>query len=265
MPFIVEKKEKIQLNYFKKLTFYTHIHDYVELFWVKKGRTLFSVDGEDFIVKSGDIGISFPNQVHSYQDLEPTEGIICIFSHKSFEDLLAVFRENLPQCPVVFAKQVDPQLPELFMRALESDQIEAPFSDAMRKGYVSVILGKILPTISLRPINMDDSNTLQSILRYCGEHYGQDINLEKMAADLHISKYHISHLFGERIHLSFPDYINMLRMQDACMRIDAGESITDAAEEAGFLSIRSFNRVFKKNKGMTPVQYRKRAKEVLGD
>jgi len=153
-------------------------------------------------------------------------------------------------------------LPELFASALKSDQMEAPYSDAVRKGYVSVILGKLLPTISLRSINMDDSNTLQSILRYCGENYGQDIKLEKMASDLHVSKYHISHLFGERIHVSFPDFINMLRLQDACMRLEAGENITTAAEGAGFLSIRSFNRVFRQKMGVTPLQYRKTERKM---
>jgi len=84
MPLIVEKKERINLRAFEQLTCLAHIHEYVEMFWIQKGRCQFSVDGVDYMVQSGDIGICFPNQIHAYQDLEPTKGIICIFSHKSF-------------------------------------------------------------------------------------------------------------------------------------------------------------------------------------
>lgn len=56
------------------------------------------------------------------------------------------------------------------------------------------------------------------------------------------------------------DYINELRVRDAKQLLEAGEMpISEIAFEVGFESLRSFNRVFYKQTGMTPTDYRTNA------
>ncbi|MBE6956966.1 MAG: AraC family transcriptional regulator, partial [Ruminococcaceae bacterium] len=86
--------------------------------------------------------------------------------------------------------------------------------------------------------------------------------LDILAEQLHLSKYYISHVFTERLNLSFPDFINGLRVESACRRLDRGYSVTDAAFEAGFNSIRSFNRNFERVKGVAPSEYKKQVRNA---
>ena len=69
---------------------------------------------------------------------------------------------------------------------------------------------------------------------------------------------YISHLFAYRIHQSFPDYVNALRLNEAIhLMHHAGRTLSDISATCGFSSIRTFNRAFLKKYGITPSQYRK--------
>jgi AraC-like DNA-binding protein len=92
-------------------------------------------------------------------------------------------------------------------------------------------------------------------MAYCAENYNLPLTLDSVANELHISKYHISHLFSYRIKVSFCDFLGRLRVNDVCKRLRLGEDVTTAALAAGFNSIRSFNRMFMKIVGVTPTQY----------
>ena len=79
-----------------------------------------------------------------------------------------------------------------------------------------------------------------------------------LAAALSLSEGHISHLFTYRLHQSFPDYINALRTNEAIRLLRNPKiSISDVCTSCGFNSIRTFNRAFLKQYGISPSQYRK--------
>ena len=75
--------------------------------------------------------------------------------------------------------------------------------------------------------------------------------------ELHISKYYISHLFSDKLHISFNDYVNSLRVSHACRYLRDGTlSVTEVAAKVGFGTLRTFNRAFSKQIGCTPSAYR---------
>ena len=58
--------------------------------------------------------------------------------------------------------------------------------------------------------------------------------------------------------ISICEYIHSLRVEDAkVLLMQTNQSVTDIAEELGFGSIRTFNRVFLEKTGMSPREYRK--------
>ena len=77
---------------------------------------------------------------------------------------------------------------------------------------------------------------------------------------MHLNKYYISHIFNERLNISFTDFINSLRIEHACSLLERGANITEVALSSGFSSVRTFNRVFLQTLNTTPRDYLK-AKE----
>ena len=261
MSFFYESKDRLECRAFSELTYNDHFHDHLEMFLLESGSTCARADGVEHPIRAGELFLAFPNQIHSYQDSTECRGIICIFPGRPFEDLMPLFRRCIPASPVVSADRLPPQTAALLHATHEAMQLEPPFRDAVIKGYLSVILGLVLPLMDLRDTGGTSSDTVQSILRYCAENYQHDLTLESVAEELHISKYHISHLFSQKIRIGFSDFINMLRVQEACRLLKQGVGITQASVEAGFNSIRSFNRVFLKQTGLTPLKYQKKHRE----
>lgn len=254
MPMFYQPQAHLECRRFDSLTFGEHFHDHLELVFLAQGASSVRVDTVSYALQSGDVLLTFPNQLHSYQDSDACQGILCILPHRPFEDLAPVFRQCVPACPVIPHSALPPQVPALF-EALVCTPAQEPYSDTVRKGYLGVLLGTLLPLMTLRRVGESSSDTVQSVLRYCAENYQQELTLESVSHELHISKYHISHLFSQKIHIGFSDFINTLRVQDACGQLKQGVGITQACVQAGFSSIRSFNRVFLRQMGMTPRRY----------
>lgn len=90
-----------------------------------------------------------------------------------------------------------------------------------------------------------------------------DLNLDKLAQALGISKHHLSETLNSYAHKSFYQYINELRIQRAIeqMRFLSGKELPvnmlTLAYDCGFKAKSSFNQYFKKITGVTPTEYYK--------
>jgi len=90
--------------------------------------------------------------------------------------------------------------------------------------------------------------------------------LETLAQELDLSISHISRIFSHKLKISFSDYINGLRLNTAVNLMNTSNiTITKAAAYAGFPTIRTFNRVFIEQYGITPSQYRQTQKRSSED
>lgn len=94
-----------------------------------------------------------------------------------------------------------------------------------------------------------------------GHFIDEDISLTKMAEDLGYSPFALSRVFSRTFHTNFNGYLNDLRLNLAVNLLEnSEETITGLAMEAGFTSMRTFNRVFGERYRMSPREYRKRRK-----
>lgn len=87
------------------------------------------------------------------------------------------------------------------------------------------------------------------------------LSLEQLATRLDASKHHVSQVINARLGVSFFDYINQLRVEEARRLLSETRRrelhVIEIAYKAGFNNKVSFNAAFKKATGMTPTEYRK--------
>jgi AraC-like DNA-binding protein len=87
-----------------------------------------------------------------------------------------------------------------------------------------------------------------------------------VAAALGITVHELSQLLNNRMHLSFPDFINGFRVQAFKERIKEDDwhkyTLIAVAMQCGFSSKTSFIRTFKKITGMTPSDYLRQLQEA---
>jgi len=99
---------------------------------------------------------------------------------------------------------------------------------------------------------------LIKVKRLIEEHYiDPDLSLNLLAEECGTTTSYLSKLFKESFGINFVEYLNHHRIDQATILLDSGtDTIGEIAIATGFNSQQNFIRVFKKQKGKTPGQYR---------
>jgi AraC-like DNA-binding protein len=106
----------------------------------------------------------------------------------------------------------------------------------------------------------------EMILEWIDRHYKEEFNLDRLAAELHLSPYHISHLFREDMGCSITEYIIVKRLKEACFLLATSSlSIKEISKQIGLNSDSYFCHMFKKHMGVSPNQYRSQSKKAFAN
>lgn len=99
----------------------------------------------------------------------------------------------------------------------------------------------------------------ERILEWINEHYAEPFHLERMAQDLHLTPWHLSHLFKECTGSTISNYIAAIRMRQAILLLTTtNRSVSEIGEAVGLTNSSYFCKFFKDHMGITPYQYRKK-------
>ncbi|MBS6195052.1 MAG: helix-turn-helix domain-containing protein [Clostridiales bacterium] len=108
--------------------------------------------------------------------------------------------------------------------------------------------------VSLQP---QHSGSLDLIRNYVDIHYMENLTLADLADRFFISYSHLSKSFHETFHMSFRDYLRMLRMEHALALLkDPNHSIQQIAVDVGYENAFNFSRAFKAQYGVSPNHFR---------
>lgn len=103
----------------------------------------------------------------------------------------------------------------------------------------------------------DHAGLMSHVLEYVNANYDREISLGGIAAELQLSIAYSSRLFKKSTGKNFMDYLIDLRIERAKqMLMDSAETVQRIGEKVGYMNTQSFIRIFKKNVGVTPGQYR---------
>ncbi|MBQ8173940.1 MAG: helix-turn-helix transcriptional regulator [Clostridia bacterium] len=99
---------------------------------------------------------------------------------------------------------------------------------------------------------------LQSAIEYIHAHVANDLTVEQICREAHVSKFHFCRLFKETIGLTVMDYVLSTRLLQAKTLLRTTTlPIGEISERCGFSSISYFSRVFRAEEGVSPRAYRR--------
>lgn len=114
----------------------------------------------------------------------------------------------------------------------------------------------IFPEVSTLPILKKE---VQDVIQYIESHYQDKITLEMIADHVNFSENYLCRVFKEQVGTSLITYINQVRMNKAADLIMKGSMyMKEVASLVGISDQFYFNRLFKKQFGISPSEYKPR-------
>ena len=100
---------------------------------------------------------------------------------------------------------------------------------------------------------------VRSAVDYIERHLAEDLDLDRIAAALHYSKYHLHRAFSATVGLTIHDYLKRRRLTEGARRlIESDQPILEIALTSGYESQQAFSAIFKEMYKLSPGQFRER-------
>lgn len=244
---------KPELRFYKGRTgsFPAHLHNEIEMKCMMEGTQYAYCDGEKYLLKPGDVFIACPNQIHGFGTTgEECRAYVLIVKPSVLGETGRFLQENIPTKPV-WNGILDDTI--LQMCGICHQEHSAHKDPTLVYSLLGCLLQMLFRKMTFDTQSAQEQGSVRRILQYCAEHYKENIRLEDLAEHVFLSKSHVSHIFSEKLKMSFPDYINTLRTAEAAKLLtQGGYTVSEVSELSGFGTIRSFNRAFRKQYGISP-------------
>ena len=242
-----------------------HYHEFCKILLLLSGGGGYYVDGQRYQLQAGDIVLLGSRSIHK-PELDgsvPYERIIIYvdpgFLQRSSTgkcDLLSVFsgeKGHVLRLPENRRKRV-------FQLAanLEEDLKSGEFGQDILSTTGLLRLVVELGRARQRSDALDDSSMMprsdriRDILRYIDSHLAEDIDIDEIARQFFISKYHMMRQFRQETGTTIHLYLTQKRLMLARSLLDGGMRATEACYRSGFRSYSSFTRACAKHFGATP-------------
>lgn len=107
------------------------------------------------------------------------------------------------------------------------------------------------------PCSAVTNKIIRDVITYINNYYMSNISLVDIAAQFFLSKEHLSRLFKKETGQNLFSYIMKLKLTEAKRLLrETTMTLEDIAYQLGFSNGNYFSKVFKKNCGLTPSEYR---------
>ncbi len=242
-----------------------HYHEFCKLLLLISGSGGYFVDGQRYLLQSGDILLLGSRSIHRPELEAGTvyDRIIIYISPEYLQlssaddcDLLSLFSGEKGH--VLRLKESKRKPLFQLAAALERDLAGEAFG---REILCSTGLLRLLVEIGRRmrqaeifgpsPV-LPQNERIREILQYLDAHLTEDIDIEALAQTFFISKFHMMRLFRQETGTTIHLYITQKRLMLARAYIAGGMRATEACYRCGFRSYSSFTRACAKHFGSTP-------------
>lgn len=255
-----------------------HFHPVYEIYYLNAGTRKFFIESEIYNISKGDLVLLNKNVMHktTYSSDRVNERTYILFNDRHISGLVEKFgRKEIDECfkqkvfsiPIQRRDYVEGLISQLYNEYKNNDE----FSYTLMECYLNELMifliryNRHISSDSSRIDILNSAQNLNSIdegiqtaAKYIVDNYNKNITLTSTAEYVNMSSTYFSKKFKEVTGFGFKEFLLNLRIKKACeLLLETKLSITEIAYDSGFNDSNYFGDVFKKNKGISPLQYRK--------
>lgn len=287
LPFFIIKMNKCNHN--------IHMHEFVQIVYMCKGKIKHVINNNAFDVSKGDIFVIPPYVPHFFIDSpdEKYELIEFEFTPEFINEKFSLLQErknpetiNMINSGFMDFAYLEPFLvaehevkPRLNLTGSIQIEVEKILNEILLEYerreidfelMIKALLLKLLVIVGREykrqniGTEFDDilarhRDALYEALEYINNNFTKDITIEDAAKVAMLSQSYFRYLFKQLTQKTFTEYINSLRIAKAVdlLKNNPEMKVVDICFEVGFKSVNHFNRIFRTEIGYTPMQVRK--------
>jgi AraC-like DNA-binding protein len=238
----------------------------LEICYLARGQQLYRVGRRDYVLRGGDVFVTFPGEIHSTGETPEEKGTLYwaqfilprrprCFLHCDPRDSRALVRQLTRLPHRHFAGE--PMLGRLW------DEVIAAYdrpADPLRRVTIQIrLLDLLLRVIALarHQPRAGISSPISDLLRYIETNIHQTLPLAALAARLGLSLPRFKARFKQEVGIPPAEYVLRRKIAAARDRLARpGATVTRVATELNFCSPQYFATVFRRFAGQTPEQFR---------
>lgn len=233
-------------------------HPMAELTYVDQGAVHSVADGQDLLLKQGDLVIYGPGQWHmQYADIGVAPRFVTLSFDISGADLAPLLNRKFtaPQSAV-----------SVLTNMLREQERMDQFSNDIILSQLNLLLLLLLrEAASPKGAKLQTANAIHSeneIIRqaqqYISAHIRQKLSVPLVARQVDVSPSYLTALFHKNLQISPGEYIRRIKLQESKQMIRENNlNFTEIAAELQYSTVHHFSRQFKEKFGITPTEYAK--------
>jgi len=233
-------------------------HPMPELTYVDQGVLHSVVEGQDVLLKQGDLVIYGPDQWHmQYADIGVAPRFVTISFDTSGGDL----------SPLLNRKFTAPQqIVSLLQKMLREQERMDEYSQELIISYLDSLLLLLLREISapsggkLQASNSvhSENEIIRQAQQYISTHIREKLSVPSVARQVDVSPSYLTALFHKNLQISPGEYIRRIKLQESKQMIRENNlNFTEIAAALQYSTVHHFSRQFKEKFGITPTEYAK--------
>ena len=235
------------------LTFKSHSHNMVEIYYFLRGNARFVVEGNIFPLERGNILVMASGQTHHLL-LEPSvayERMALLIDTAAVPREYALLSEQIYEGANLFVLENREQI-----WFEESFQMITKSPEDMKKNlifsFASMIFGMLLNKLSPAIDQRIEDDIIKKTVNYINKNLSGELSLDVIARALYMSRVSLNRKFRKIMGCTVWEYVIRRRIYSARQQLFLGRSITDAYQKSGFNDYSSFFRAYKKTVGTSP-------------
>lgn len=233
-------------------------HPMAELTYVDQGALHSVAEGQDLLLKQGDLVVYGPGQWHmQYADIGVAPRYVTI----SFE----LSGSNL--APLLNRKFTAPQNVVTLLQGMlrEQERMDVYSGDIILSQLNLLLLTLLRESEAPKAGKLQTSNAVHSeneIIRqaqqYISSHIREKLSVPLVARQVDVSPSYLTALFHKNLQISPGEYIRRIKLQESKQMIRENNlNFTEIAAELQYSTVHHFSRQFKEKFGITPTEYAK--------
>lgn len=239
----------------ENLSYIPHLHKGIEGILISHGSVQAAVEGKSYTLQEGDICLVMPFCRHSFETPQYSEVIgFGVISEDVLLQSPYLFGKYRLKNPVFRKDQYPKAVTELFDLLMASPKNNL----LIHIGLLHSIVGYLFDVTSPKLVDKTELTQEERVLLYLHENLNTTVSLMEAAEALNMSQFKLSRICNQEIGIGFNAYLKSLRISAAKRRLAyTNSSISDIAACCGFESLRTFNRAFSEETGITPREFRR--------